>query len=227
VLKLNIIRTTVNGLPTVGAYGLASEKYAMLSKFWPKKSVDAITEALNVPIHTINIGDTSLVGILLAGNSKGVLLPHIVSPREIGILEDSLDNSVNIGIVESKITCLGNCILTNDNGAIINEKFEPKAVSVIKETLDVPVEKGNIMKSQLVGSHAVATNRGLLCHPLTTEMELTWLSERFGVSVNVGTINRGVPYISIGCFANSNGAICGKDSTGPELQRIFQTLRGS
>ncbi|NHJ49210.1 MAG: translation initiation factor IF-6 [Asgard group archaeon] len=222
---MNIIRTTIYGLPTVGAFGLSNEKYAIISKFWPQKSEDAIKEALEVPTYKLNIGDTSLVGILLAGNSKGVLLPHIVSPREVEILEDSLDGSINIGIIESKITCLGNCILTNDNGAVINEKFEPKAVSIIKETLDVPVEKGNILKSPLIGSHALATNQGILAHPLTTEMELNWLSERFGVPVNVGTINRGVPYVSIGCFANSKGAICGKETTGPELQRIFQTLK--
>jgi translation initiation factor 6 len=223
---MNIIRTTINGLPTVGAFGLATEKFAIISKFWPEKSVDAISKALEVPIYKLNIGDTSLVGILLAANSKGILLPHIVSPREIEILEDSLDSSLNIGIIESKITCLGNCILANDNGAIINEKFEPKAVSIIKQTLDVDVEKGNILKSPLVGSHALTTNQGAITHPLTTEMEMNWLSEKLGVSINVGTINRGIPYVSIGCFANSKGAICGKETTGPELQRIFQTLKG-
>ncbi|NHJ40875.1 MAG: translation initiation factor IF-6 [Asgard group archaeon] len=223
---MNIIRTTVNGLPTVGAFGLATEKFARLSKFWLNKSIDAISKALEVPIYKLSIGDTSLVGILLAANTKGILLPHIVSPREVEILEDSLDSSINIGIVESKITCLGNCILTNDNGAIINEKFEPKAVSTIKQTLDVDIEKGNILKSPLVGSHALATNLGAITHPLTTEMEMNWLSEKLGVSISVGTINRGVPYISIGCFANSKGAICGKETTGPELQRIYQSLKG-
>lgn len=223
---MNIIRTSVMGLSSLGAFGVATEKFAIISEMWPNKAVEAITKALEVPITKLNIGDTSLVGILLAANSNGILLPHIFSQREMEKLEEVYGDSINIGVVEDKITCLGNCIVTNDNGAIIHEKFEPKSVSVIKDTLDVEVEKGNIIKSHLVGSHALATNKGLLVHPLTTEMEMIWLSERLGVPVNVGTINRGVPYVSVGCFANTKGAIAGKETTGPELQRLYQTLRG-
>jgi len=223
---MNIIRTSVMGLNSLGAFGLATDKFALVSEMWSKKAVEAIAKALEVPITKLNIGDTSLVGILIAANSNGILLPHIFSDRELEKLEETYGDSINIGIIDSKITCLGNCIVTNDNGAIIHEKFEPKAVSVIKDTLDVEIEKGNIIKSPLVGSHALATNKGVLVHPLTTEMEITWITERLGVPVNVGTINRGVPYVSVGCFANSKGAIAGKDTTGPELQRLYQTLRG-
>ncbi|MBK5112455.1 MAG: translation initiation factor IF-6 [Candidatus Heimdallarchaeota archaeon] len=223
---MNIIRTSVMGLNSLGAFGVATDKFAIISEMWPTKAVEAITKALEVPITKVNIGDTSLVGILIAANSNGILLPHIFSPREMEKIEEAFGDSLNIGVVESKITCLGNCIVTNDHGAIVHEKFEPKAVSVIKDTLDVDVEKGNIIKSSLVGSHALATNKGVLVHPLTTEMEITWLSEKLGVPANVGTINRGVPYVSVGCFANTKGAIAGKDTTGPELQRLYQTLRG-
>ena len=223
---MNIIRTSVMGLNSLGAFGVATDKFAIISEMWTIKAVEAISKALEVSITKVSIGDTSLVGILLAANSNGILLPHIFSDRELEKLEETFGDSVNIGVIDSKITCLGNCVVTNDHGAIIHEKFESKAVSVIRDTLDVEVEKGNILKSPLVGSHAIATNKGVLVHPLTTEMELTWLCERLGVPVNVGTINRGIPYVSIGCFANSNGAIAGKDTTGPELQRLYQTLRG-
>jgi len=223
---MNIIRTSVNGLSTLGAFGLATEKFAIISKIWTDKAEEAINKALEVPVARLDIGDTSLVGILAVANSNGIIVPYIITPRELKALEEAVGDSVKIGIVESKITCLGNCIVANDNGAIIHEKFEPEVVSIIKDTLDVEVERGNIIQSPLVGSHTLATNRGVLVHPMTTEMEMTWISERLGVPANVGTINRGVPYVSIGCFANSRGAIAGKDTTGPELQRIFQTLRG-
>ncbi|NHJ88114.1 MAG: translation initiation factor IF-6 [Asgard group archaeon] len=223
---MNIIRTTVQGLSSLGAFGRATDKFALISEFWNTKAEEAIAKALEVPIIKLNIGDTSLVGILIAANSKGILLPHIFTPRERAKIEEALGDSVNIEVVESKLTCLGNCILVNDKGAIVHEKFEPKAMQQIRDTLDVEVEKGNIIKSPLVGSHALVTNKGILTHPLTSEMELTWLSERFGIPANVGTINRGIPYVSVGCFANSFGAIAGKETTGPELQRLYQTLRG-
>lgn len=224
---MNIIRTSVNGLPTLGAFAIATDKFVILAELWTEKAKKAIEKALDVPLLQTNIGDTSLVGILLAGNSKGLVVPHIISEIVFSKLEEQLGNSVNINIVPSKITCLGNCILVNDNHAIVHEKFEPQAMQILEETLEVPVEKGNILKSPLVGSHAIVTNNGLLAHPLTTEMELNWLSESFSVPSNLGTINRGIPHVSIGCFANSYGAIAGKETTGPELQRLYQTLRGS
>lgn len=223
---MNIIRTTVEGLTSLGAFGTATDQFALLSELWSEKAEEAITKALEVPTIRLNVGDTSLVGILAAANSHGVLIPHIVSDREIKRLQEALTDDVKIGIIDSKLTCLGNCILTNDKAAIIHEKFEPEASQTIRDVLDVEIQRGNIIKSPLVGSHAIATNRGILTHPLTTEMEMQWLSETMGVPINVGTINRGIPFVSIGCFANSKGAIAGKETTGPELQRLYQTLRG-
>ncbi len=224
---MNIIRTTVEGLTSLGAFGVATDKFAIISELWEQKAVEAIEKALEVPVFQVNVGDTNLIGILAVANSNGILVPHFVSNRDLKRLQEVLTDDVKIGVVPSKLTCLANCILVNDNGAIIHEKFEPEAISIIKEVLDVEVEKGNIINSSLVGSHALTTNRGALTHPLTTEMEITWLSEKLGVPVNVGTMNRGTPYVSIGVFANSRGAVTGKDTTGPELQRLYQTLKGS
>lgn len=223
---MNIIRTSVNGLSSLGAFGLATDRFAIISELWPEKSVDAVEKALEVPVIKTNIADTALVGILLAANSNGVILPRIVNDRDINNIKEGLEDDIKIGIISSNITCLGNCILANKNGAIVHEKIESSTISIIQDTLDVEVEKGNIIQSPLVGSHALATDRGVIAHPLTTELELTWLSERLGVPANVGTINRGIPYVSVGFFANSRGAIAGKDTTGPELQRLFQTLKG-
>jgi translation initiation factor 6 len=222
---LNIIRTTVNGLTSLGAFALATEKFVILSELWKTKAEKAIHKALQVPVIRLNVADSSLVGILLAANSNGLLAPHIISDRDLKKLEDALGDDITINTLDSKITCLGNCILANDYGAVIHQDFKDSEINVIKETLDVPIERGNIIESPLVGSHALSTNEGVLCHPLTTEMEINWLSEAFHVKANVGTINRGVPYVSIGCIANSHGAIVGKDTTGPELQRIYQTFK--
>ncbi|NHJ04330.1 MAG: translation initiation factor IF-6 [Candidatus Heimdallarchaeota archaeon] len=223
---MNIIRTTVEGLTSLGAFGVATDKFAIISELWSKKAEEAITKALEVPTHRLIVGDTSLVGILTVANSNGIVVPHIIGDRETRKLQEALGDDIKFGVVPSKLTCLGNCILANDKGAIIHEKFEPEAAAVIRETLDVEIERGNIIKSPLVGSHALATNRGVLVHPLTTEMELTWLSEKLGVPGNIGTVNRGIPFVSIGCFANSRGAVVGKETTGPELQRLYQALRG-
>ena len=73
------------GLSSLGAFGVATEKFAIISEMWPQKAVEAITKALEVPITKLTIGDTSLVGILIAANSNGILLPHIFSQREMDL----------------------------------------------------------------------------------------------------------------------------------------------
>ncbi|MHA1211452.1 MAG: translation initiation factor IF-6, partial [Candidatus Heimdallarchaeota archaeon] len=72
---MNIIRTSVNGLSTLGAFGLATEKFAIISKIWTDKAEEAITKALEVPVARLDIGDTSLVGILAVANSNGIIVP--------------------------------------------------------------------------------------------------------------------------------------------------------
>ena len=92
---MNIIRTSVMGLNSLGAFGVATDKFAIMSEMWPTKAVEAITKALEVPITKVNIGDTSLVGILIAANSNGILLPHIFSPREMEKIEEAYGDSLN------------------------------------------------------------------------------------------------------------------------------------
>ena len=95
---------------------------------------------------------------------------------------------------------------------------------MIRDTLDVEVEKGTIANSPLVGAVAVATNRGLAAHPMASEEELIFLRELFKVPVDVSTVNCGSPYLRIGVVANSHGAVVGSETTGPEMARLEVAL---
>ena len=44
------------------------------------------------------------------------------------------------------------------------------------------------------------------------------------VPVDIGTVNLGSPYIAIGLVANSNGALVGSETTGPEIVKISHAL---
>ena len=71
---------------------------------------------------------------------------------------------------------------------------------------------------------AVATNKGLLCHPKVTEKEKKQLIDVFDVEVMIGTVNHGFPMIGSGLVANSKGAIIGNQTTGIEMGRIEEAL---
>ena len=63
-----------------------------------------------------------------------------------------------------------------------------------------------------------------MVHPMATEKELEWISGGLKVHSDIGTVNRGVPYVSTGILVNSKGCVTGEETTGPELVRISQTF---
>jgi len=126
--------------------------------------------------------------------------------------------------VKSKLTALGNLILANDHAALVSRGFAKTELEVIRDTLGVEVESRTVARSDLVGSYCVVTNRGLLAHPDVSEDELAELGSFFAVNTGVGTINCGVPYVSIGLLAASHATAAGFETTGPELMRITETF---
>ena len=125
--------------------------------------------------------------------------------------------------MKSKLT-VGNCILANDKGAIVALEFEKDVIQQIEDILGVEIVAGQIVNSSLVGAIGVATNEGAMIHPMATEIELDWISEGLGCVADIGTVNRGIPYVSSGILVNSQGCVTGEETTGPELVRISQTF---
>jgi translation initiation factor 6 len=115
-------------------------------------------------------------------------------------------------------------VLCNDTGAYVHPDLSRKAVRAVQDTLDVPVERGDLAGVRTVGTAAVATNRGVLCHPKSTDEELDFLEDLLGVPADLGTINYGGPLVGSGLVANANGYVVGEDTSGPELGRIEDAL---
>jgi translation initiation factor 6 len=71
---------------------------------------------------------------------------------------------------------------------------------------------------------AVATNKGVLAHPLLKDDEKKAIEETLKVPVDVGTVNCGIPYVGTGLIANSHAAVAGSLTTGPEMFIIGNAL---
>ena len=50
------------------------------------------------------------------------------------------------------------------------------------------------------------------------------IEEVLGVAPMVGTVAFGSPYVGAGLAASNNGVIAGRETTGPELNRIEDAL---
>lgn len=213
---------TVYGSYYVGAFSLATDRYALIPRDVGEKFRKVVEENLDVPVYRVSIGASPLIGILAVGNSRGLLLPFITLPEELELLKKEL--GIEVAIMRSAKTALGNMILTNDKAAIVHEDFTKSEIKFIEDVLDVEVVKGSLGGIKLVGSVAVANNKGALLHPMTSEEEAKRVSEVLKVRVDVGTVMMGSHLLRVAMVLNSKGAIVAPTTTGPELARIEQVL---
>jgi len=209
------------GSSNIGAFSRVTDHWTLQSP-----SNEPTTKSLadlfeNQPLTT-TIGQSTLVGFLTAGNKNGILVPHIIFDEEIEFLTKTLDSQILS--LDSKLTALGNLILTNDRAALVSPDFSKSDLQTIRDALGVEIEARNLAGSGLVGSYCVVTNKGLLAHTDISEDELEWLASFFSVETEVGTINCGVPYVSIGLLVTSHAAAAGFETTGPELMRITEAF---
>ena len=218
-----VILSDVFGDPNVGIFSFANEKIAVLPAGISAKKLASYTEALEVEAYSVGVADSRLVGVYMSGNSNAILLPYIATEVEVSKIRST---GIRIVILQEKRTALGNLIICNDFGAVIDPRLKPKTVSAIEEALKVPVHSGTIGGLPQVGSLAIASNKGVLTDPIIYESEKKHISEVLKVPVSTGTVNSGVPYPKSGIVANSKGAVVGSHTLGSELlavSSVFQT----
>lgn len=164
-----------------------------------------------------------LAGVLAAVNSNGMVMPHYVTDEE---LEPLRKFDMNVERINSKKNAFGNLILVNDKGAIVDEDLmkDSETMKCVKDTLDIETTSGTIAGLNYVGSLAVATNKGVIAHPMIKDDERKLLREVLKVPVNEGTVNLGVPFVASGLMANDHGALAGNVTTGPEIFIIGNAL---
>ena len=217
-----MLRAAVAGSAYVGVFARATNDGLLLRPDAEDDLREDMAEELDVPVVSTTIGGSSTVGALAAGNSNGLVVSGRITEFELETLEAELD--VSITELPGRINAAGNVILANDSGAYVHPDLPANAVSAIEDGLNVPVEQGELAGVRTVGTAAVATDRGVLCHPKATDAELDYLEELLDVRADVGTINYGAPLVGSGLVANENGYVAGRDTTGPELGRIEDAL---
>ena len=217
-----IARTDFEGDSNVGAYGIATDSFVFTSSNMSEKALDTIERTFNLPLVQTTIATLDAVGLVSVATSNGILVPYTISDEELEQIKSA--TGVNVDWLDNKMTALGNIIVANDNGAMCHPDFDFKSKQKISDTLGVEVVTGSIAKLPIVGANTVATNKGAIVHPLSTEGEIELLAQLLKVEVEVGTVNRGSPFTSLGVLANIDGMIAGTETTGVELAHISQIL---
>ncbi len=217
-----MLRLSLAGSAYVGVFAHATDEHLVVRPGLDGATVPEMEAELGVEAVETTVGGSGTVGALAAGNGYGTVVSGRATDRETERIATETSGSVRR--LPGKINAAGNVVLANDTGAYVHPNLKDDAVNVVRETLDVPVERGMLADVPTVGAAAVATNKGVLCHPESREPELEVLEDHLGVPADLGTINYGAPLIGSGLIANGEGYVVGDETTGPELGRIDDAL---
>ena len=215
-----IRQVDLSGNPYVGVRCAASDDLCIVPCEASRTDERALEEALGVQVLRMTVGGTNICGTMVALNSRGAVVGDIVSEAEL----EALRQCREVLVLEGRLNCAGNLVLTNDSHAVVHPRFSKELAERIGATLGVEVMHGDIAGMGVVGSAGCATNRGVLVHPKATKEELGAMRAFFKVPVDIGTLNYGSPMIGACCIANSKGAVAGTPSTGIELGRLEDAL---
>ncbi len=219
---MTVYLSSIVGSASIGVYSLPTENIVIIPRMVPKEKAQEFADWLKVKLIYTSISGSVLAGALACANSNGMLLPNSIREEELTQIKSAFDG--NITIMETKKTAYGNLVLANDKGAVVDPRFKQNEIKQISETLGVEAVPTEIAGLPYVGALAVATNKGLLAHPLLKDEERKILENVFKVPVDVGTVNCGIPYVGTGLLANSHAAVAGSMTTGPEMFIIGNAL---
>jgi translation initiation factor 6 len=220
-MSFDFLRTNFNGDPNIGLFGRATDNYCILGMEINPEIKKSIAKTLEVDVNMCTLAGTELLGIFCSGNKNGLIVTKLAEKAEIAKLKKML--GINVTVIESRETALGNLILCNDNGCMISPTLQ-KYKKQIADTLGCEVVFGTLAEFNLVGSTAIASNIGCLCHRAATEEELKKVEDILKVRTDIGTVAYGTPYIKAGVIVNSKGIIISETSTGPELGRVDEVF---
>lgn len=174
----------------------------------------------HMPVIYASIFETRLLGVFLAANSKGMLVPDCTKDNEMQHLRDCLPESVKIQRVQEPLSALGNVVACNDHVGLVHPMLDRNTEEIIQDVLGIETFRQTVAQQTTVGSYSVLNNKGALVHPSTSRQDMDELAQLLQVPVAAGTVNRGSASISAGLIVNDWKAFCGHPTTSTEISVI-------
>jgi len=224
---MSILKYQIFGRNTVGVYLEINNLFGLYPPTLLNSTLNEFKKVFTEPLFPLTINNSPLIGVYITSNKNGIIVPHILRDDELENLKSyikKVDESINIGVLDSIDNAYGNLILCNDNGAIISS-FLKDYRKRIEDILNVETVVYDFADLNLPGSISLANNKGCVVHPLSTDDDVEFIRSILKVNeIDVSTVNRGIPYISSGVVANDTSGIFGFACTGPEMMRLTDVL---
>lgn len=219
---LDIIKYDVYRGPNIGVYTKVNDSFVFLPNGFAKTKAKNLADYLKTDFIFASIANTRLIGTLMVANNNGMLLPNISFSHELEHLKKSTD--LNVEVLDTKFTALGNLICANDKGGIISPMIPKENLKKIQDVLGVEVIQKKVAGYHQVGAMIVATSHGGIIHPETDDEDIKTISSVLGVNVEPATINGGIPFVSSGILANNKSIVVGTLTNGPEIMMLTRAF---
>lgn len=223
MIPMPIQRTRIHGNDYVGAWSVATDGFFIAGNDVKSRTEEIAREALGVDVVRASVGGSALIGIYVAANSNGVLLPNLSERRELEHLSHELQG-IQVEMLDTDLNALKNNILANDKIAIINPNFSRVEERRISDVLGVETVRLGIAGFHTVGANNILTNKGFVLNNRASDEEKDRIEGILGMKVEQSTANTGSVSIGLCVVANSKGMIAGEATTGYELARIAESL---
>ena len=220
---MGIFKYDVYRSPNVGIYAGCNDSFVFIPNGFAPTKVEHLCEFLKTDHVFTSVANTRLIGVLMVVNNKGMLLPRNSLEEEVVHLKKS--TGLNVEILDTKHTALGNLICANDKGGIMSPLIPSEFIKKVEDVLGIEVVRKRIAGYHQAGAMAVATSRGGIIHPSTEEEDVREISQVLGVDMEPATINGGSPFVSAGIMANNKSLVVGSLTNGPELVMLTKAFR--
>jgi translation initiation factor 6 len=208
------------GNPWIGMFIKTNDSVTLIPKDSLKK-LEKRMEPLDTRIVKTSVGESNLLGIYVAMNNNGSILPNIATDEEVKGIKKL---GMNAYRSESRHNANGNNIAVNDKGGIINPNVSSAERKKMEDVLGVELVPMRIGGYSTVGSSCIATNKGFLANYKATADELKRISSALKAKGERGTVNMGVGFVSFGVVVNSKNYVAGMNTTAFEMGRVVDAL---
>jgi len=207
---------TFDGDPNIGVFARVLGDIAIIPPEAPEDFKAAIKAALGVTLVETTVQGSSIIGSLVAGNSRGLVVSGLATDEEIDILSQHRE----VLLLTESMNAAGNVIMANDSFAAVHPDMPSDLREAIGEFLGVETIELVLGGVKTVGMAGVATNKGVIVHPRATDRQIEQLEKIAQVPVGTGSVNMGSGLVGTGLLVNEQGYIAGNATSGFELGRI-------
>jgi translation initiation factor 6 len=207
---------TFAGDPNIGVFTRVIGDIAIIPPESPAEYKAAVKAALEVELVETTIQGSSIIGSLVAGNSRGIVVSGLATDEEVAILSKHR----KVFLLHESMNAAGNVIMANDTFAAVHPDMPSDMMHAIGDFLGVEVFTLVLGGVKTVGMAGVATNKGVIVHPRATDQQIARIETVAKVPVGTGSINMGSGLVGTGLLVNEKGYIAGNATSGFELGRV-------